>query len=238
MMNNRWKVFLSLATLTFLGLQLCTGPMILNVGKQGKQLYEQEKYDQAIAELKSTIEEHPKKAELRYYLGLAYLQKHDLDPALAAYENALGIKENPTMDSMYSSIMAERAAELRKAERYDEVPKWADQAIELDKKNKKAYYEKYMAKGLRLYYEGSKWELWDAIVAFGNASTAKPDEPMPYYYSAKSYLKKDEKDFENSIEQYNKALEHNPPREITSEIRSKLKDLKRRKKLYEDFWGN
>jgi len=238
MITDGWKILIPLGIIAFLSLQMCTGLKFAKVGERGKQLYEQGNYDQAVAELKLSISEYPENAELRYYLGLAYLRQGHMDSAMIAHEQAAEIKSDTGMDSVYSAVMADRAKKLRESEQYEAVHKWVDQAIKLDKRNKRAYYEKYMAKGLQLYYQGSKWELWDAIVAFGNASSARPDNPMPYYYSAKSYQKKDDKDFTNAIDQFNKALEHNPPDKISAEIKQELEDLKRRKKLYEDFWGN
>ena len=242
-MTNTIRFFSSILVtiIALLTVQYCGGPGGLtkkSVYKQGKQLYEQGKYTEAVAALEGKLEAYPENAMLRYYLGLAYLQQDKLEDAMSMHDEAAQIRGNTIMDSVYSSIMAHRATELREAEQYDAVPSWADSAIALDDKNKLAYYEKFMAKGLKLYYQGSKWELWDAVVAFGNATAVKPDRPMPYYYAAKSYIKKDDKDFENTITQYEKALERDPPPEIKSEITSALEELRRRKKLYEDFWGN
>ncbi|MCF7803214.1 MAG: tetratricopeptide repeat protein [Candidatus Marinimicrobia bacterium] len=242
MNTKRLVLSIIIAAVTMVTLQYCGSSGVVKkkapVYKQGKQLYDQAKYEQAVKQLEPKLEQHPDNAMLRYYLGLAYLQQDKLEKAMSVYEQAANIAENSRMDSVYSAIMAQQAEEYRKAEKYEAVPAWADSAITLDSKNKLAYYEKYMAKGLNLYHQGSKWELWDAIVAFGNATAALPERPMPYYYAAKSYSKKDDKDFENILGQYEKALERDPPPDIEQEINKAIEDLKRRKKLYEDFWGN
>ena len=215
--------------------QHCAGPQI---HEEGKNLYEQGKYGQAISVLKTKIEENPDNAMLRYYLGLAYLGKKDLTSALDAYHAAEKMSQNTRMDSVFSAKMAEQAREFRMEKEYNAVETWTEHALQLDKRNRLARYEKNLSKGMQLYFQGSKWELWDAIIAFGNASAIMPENPLPYYYSGKAYTKKDDKDFSNAIEQYEMALERNPPEKIKQDIKSELEELNRRKNLYEDFWGN
>jgi len=232
-----YKIGIVLAGLLLL--QNCAGPSkSTSYLKNGKSLYENGKYEQAINEFEAQLESHPESAQLRYYLGLAYGHTDQYGKAYELHQQAAKLDTNATMDSLYADLFAQYASSLSKDGKYDNAIGWADTATNIDNQNDLAYYTKYMSRGLNLYHHASKWELWDAIVAFGKASQFQPDNPLPYYYSAKSYQMKNDKDFDNAIDAYQKALERNPSPQISEEIKSNLKELKRRKKLYEDFWGN
>jgi len=220
-------------------LQYCAGPSkSTSYLKTGKNLYENGKYEQAITEFKNQLETHPESAQLHYYLGLSYGHTQQFGKAYDLHHQATKLDTNTTMDSMYADLFAQYASRLSKDGKYENAISWADTAIKIDNHNNLAYYTKYMSQGLKLYHHASKWELWDAIVAFGKAAQFEPENPLPYYYSAKSYQMKNDKDFDNAIDAYKKALERNPSPKINEEIENNLKELKRRKKLYEDFWGN
>ena len=224
--------------LTLAWLVQCGGPSkTASYLKPGKNLYEQGEYEKAITELKSRLEEHPESADLRYYLGLSYLETGEFEQALTQYFQAAKLDTNTRMDSIYASGFTGYAGQLKDEGQYKTAISWADTAINLDRQNSRAYYVKYMSRGLMMYEHADRWGLWDAIVVFGKAAQVQPDEPMPYYYTAKAYQKKNDKDFENAISAYEKALKRNPRPAIREEIESNLKELRRRKKLYEDFWG-
>ncbi len=235
------KVFqkFGLLTVILLLLQYCASPSkSMSYLNTGETLYENGKYEQAITEFQTQLKTHPESAQLHYYLGLAYLQTKQYNKAFELHQQAAKLDTNVTMDSLYADLFAKYARNLSDEGQYDNAISWADTAINIDDQNQTAYYTKYMSKGLKLYHHASKWKLWDAIVAFGKAAQFEPDNPLPYYYTAKSYQLKNDKDFDNAIDAYQKALDRNPSPKIADDIKSNLKELKRRKKLYEDFWGN
>jgi tetratricopeptide (TPR) repeat protein len=204
-----------------------------------KDLYESGEYAQAADTAEVLTQDYPDESKIFYYLGLAEFQLGNFDQGVEAYTEADTLAgENARMDSLYSTVLTEKAEQFNAEEDYELAMQWAKQALEFDPYNQTARYEYHMAEGKQLYFQGSKWELWDAIVAFGKAEHAKPNDPMPYYFAAKSYHKKDDQDFENIISSYEKALKSNPSPELKNEIQSELEELRRRKKLYEDFWGN
>ena len=217
----------------------CAGPSkSTSFLKQGKMLYEQGQYDQAITELKTELDSHPESADLKYYLGLSYLQTGNYSEAFDWYNQAVKLDTNLYVDSVYSTKLTQYAEQLKNKDKFDQSVAWADTAINFDQQNWRAYYVKYMSQGLKMYNHADRWGLWDAIVVFGKAAEMQDNEPMPYYYMAKSYQTKNDKDFDNIIEAYQKALDRDPKPAIRQEIEANLKELKRRKKLYEDFWGN
>lgn len=239
--NMQWFILIALAGFLFIQCATTTQPVTEDRAHHTivKKLYESGEFAVAVDTAEVLIEQYPEESKILYYLGLAEFQQGNFDQGLNAYTRADTITgENARMDSLYSVVLAEQAEQYNAEENYELTMKWAQQALEFDPYNQKARYEYHMAEGKQLYFQGSKWELWDAIVAFGKAEHALPENPMPYYFSAKSFHKKDDQDFENIISSYEKALAKNPPPELKKEIQSELEELRRRKKLYEDFWGN
>ena len=98
-------------------------------------------------------------------------------------------------------------------------------------------YYSYMSNGLYLYKKGSRWQIWDAIVEFGQAAEINPLSAEANYYQALGYLKKDDKDFDNIISFYEKALKLDVDGKFTSEIKKGLIKQRKRKKLLDEFWG-
>lgn len=240
---NRGIVLTLLLGIGLVVMYQCAGPMQRlqkeeRIPKKGIELYQQGEYERALTELRTALGSHPKAADLHYYKGLAHLHLDQLDSAMVAYDQGFQLEKHRQMDSTYAAIMAQRASVLVDTGRYDVAMTWAEQALEIHSENRLARYERFMAEGLKLYHTGSEWKLWDAIVAFGKAYQVMPDKPMPYYYTARCYHKKDDKDFAHIIPNYEKALERDPPPEIAQEIKKRLKEQRRRKKLYEDFWGD
>lgn len=202
-----------------------------------KSLYAQEEYQTVLDTVQTLEATFPEESMLYYYAGLAQLQLGDVQSGIKSYQDASAIQENAHMDSLYGAIMEKQASRLYRENHFQAANNLADQIITIDKTNRGAYYIRYMIKGRNLLDKGSKWQLWDAVVAFGNAAQMAPDDPMPHYYMAKAYYKKDDQDFDNIIEQYDKTLALNPPSNLVPGIKKELRDLQRRKKLYQDFWG-
>ncbi len=202
-----------------------------------KQLYEQGEYSQVIYHADSLLNESQGSPVLQYYLGLAYLKERSVDNAMDAYHTAADSQQNPDMDSAYAAELAQWAMQLYENNEYEAVLAVAQRAISIQETNTTAHYAKFMAEGRQLLEQGNRWELWDAIVAFGNAAELAPDKPMPHYYLAQAYRKKDDKDFTNIISECEAALRRDPPPGLREEIQKQLKEARRRKNLYEDFWG-
>lgn len=202
-----------------------------------KQLYGQGKYTQVIHHADSLLNADQGSPVLHYYLGLAYLKEGSVDNALDSYHTAADSQQNAYMDSAYAAELAHRAMQLYDHDEFEAVQARAQQAISIQDTNTTAHYAKFMAQGRQLLEQGNQWELWDAIVAFGNAAQLEPNNPMPHYYLARTYRKKDDKDFTNTISEYEKALQRDPPPDIRKEIEKQLTEARRRKELYEDFWG-
>ncbi len=110
------------------------------------------------------------------------------------------------------------------------------QVLKLDPRNAAARYQVAMDKGKQLYQQGSRTALWDALVAFGKAATVIDSLGEPHYWMARSYLKKDDMDFDLILEAYDRARTLYLPDSLRSEVEAERKTLLKRKATYEKFW--
>lgn len=120
---------------------------------------------------------------------------------------------------------------------YVTAKKLLDIAIANNRDDADIKYLSYMSNGLFLYKKGSKWQIWDAIVEFGKAAEIRSSSAEANYYLALGYLKKDDKDFENILSFYEKALELDTDNKFSAEIKKGLKKQRKRKKVLDEFWG-
>ncbi|NQV37109.1 MAG: hypothetical protein HQ509_03775 [Candidatus Marinimicrobia bacterium] len=119
---------------------------------------------------------------------------------------------------------------------YETAEAYLIKALEIDKTNIKAKYAYAMAKGHRLFKKGNKSQLWDAIEQFSKASYYRPDDGLSVYWSAKGYSKKDDSDYQNIIELYQKSIELGLPEELEADAKASLDKAKKEKEVLESFW--
>ena len=108
--------------------------------------------------------------------------------------------------------------------------------LKIDPKNPIANYHVLIQEGLKSHKKDYKNGQWDAIQSFSRASTYIDTLGEPYYWMGKAYEKKDEMDFELSLESYNRSLELYLTDDMRVEASRSIKALLKRKKTYEDFW--
>lgn len=179
--------------------------------------------------------------------GLAYRALGWYDSAKVCYERALSLQ--PLADSLQkvldfldaahvqSNLLTVKGKDLLKKKRYKRAMETLKQALEAKPDNQEAKYYYHLASGLYFYKRGGVKRLWDAIDHFGRASTLRPDEPEPRYYMAEAYLKKDDKDFENTIQAFEEVIRVAPGSSWAKKARKRIAELKKREKLLRDFWG-
>lgn len=127
--------------------------------------------------------------------------------------------------------------EFYKADNYYSAFKSFKYSSELNKENRDNEYYLNMAEGLYLYYKKGVESYWDAIIALGNAAVLKPERGEPHYLMGICYEKKDKNDFENTIREFQKALELEMTDDYKEKAAFRLKDQRERKKKLDSFWG-
>ena len=127
----------------------------------------------------------------------------------------------------------------RRAEKSGDISVAVDEykkVLKIDPKNKTARYELYVLEGLNLYKKGSKSALWDAIELFSKAASIDADSGVANYWIAKSYEKKDSKDFELIIEAYEKALTKKLPEDLRHDAKNAKDIAYKNKATLDRFW--
>ena len=112
-----------------------------------------------------------------------------------------------------------------------------EKALENEPDHYDAQYYHAMATGCILYNKGGKNDLWDAIEEFGRAMAIRPNAGEPHYYLALAYEKKDRRDFENVIQEYQNYLKKEPNGKFAEQARKKIKELTELRDRLKEFWG-
>ena len=127
----------------------------------------------------------------------------------------------------------------RRAESMGDISTAVDEyqkVLKIDPTNKTARYELLVLEGLTLYRKGSKSALWDAIELFSKAASIDIDSGVANYWIAKSYEKKDSKDFELIIEAYEQALTKKLPDDLRQEAEDAKNIAYKNKTTLDNFW--
>jgi len=127
----------------------------------------------------------------------------------------------------------------RRAESKGDISAAVDEyqkVLKIDPTNKTARYELLVLEGLNLYRKGSKSALWDAIELFAKAASIDMDSGVANYWIAKSYEKKDSKDFELIIEAYEQALIKKLPDDLRQDAEDAKNIAHKNKTTLNNFW--
>ena len=89
-------------------------------GNLGSMYCEQGKYSEAVPELETAISLKPDNPNLRVSLGQAYLNLNQPDKAVAAFDKAVEMAPSPTVWNNVAYQMAEKGANLDRAQQYAE----------------------------------------------------------------------------------------------------------------------
>ena len=89
-------------------------------GNLGSMYCEQSKYSEAVSELETAISLKPDNPNLRVSLGQAYLGLNQPDKAVAAFDKAVEMAPSPTIWNNVAYQMAEKGANLDRAQQYAE----------------------------------------------------------------------------------------------------------------------
>ena len=127
----------------------------------------------------------------------------------------------------------------RRAESMGDISTAIDEyqkVLKIDPTNKTARYELLVLEGLNLYKKGSKSALWDAIELFSKAASIDMENGEANYWIAKSYEKKDSKDFELIIEAYELALTKKLPDDLRQDAEDAKNIAYKNKTTLDSFW--
>ena len=111
-----------------------------------------------------------------------------------------------------------------------------NEALKLNNNNKQARYGLAMISGHRFFKKGSEAALWNALEQYSKAAFYEPTKGEAHYWIGRTYEKKDEGDFELTIEAYQNTLKGNLPTDRLTDAEQRLNAVLKRQKTYKDFW--
>jgi tetratricopeptide (TPR) repeat protein len=180
---------------------------------QGVKLFQEGKFDQAIASFEAVLKDKDDFAEGYYNLGMAYLRNGETDKALAAIKRAVELK--PGFLEAYfglGQIYVEKGD-------YQEAIGVFNKAIAAAPEAP----EPYLNLGI-LYFNNKQDDLAEAALL--KAAALKPAFPQPYYQLGLLYLRKDE--VEKSRQNFEKFLSLAPEAPEATAVREMLEKLEKR----------
>jgi len=168
---------------------------------------------------------------------------------LAEKDYKTALRENPALDSLKTRIAAidkrraqsknwtKKAEAALKRRKYLTAIQNPAQALRLKPDNERAQYLLHMAKGRYYCKRGKLSRIWDAIGEFGKAAALEPKNPEPHFYMAKAYYKKDKRDYDNTIREYQEVVNLAPRSALAKKARVQIKKLKKIRHVWKRFWG-
>ena len=170
--------------------------------------------------------------------NLKTLSETEPDVVVAKQDSLLALSKNKRPE--FVTILTTAHINIaRRAEKSGDMSVAVDEykkVLKIDPKNKTARYELLVLEGLNLYRKGSKSALWDAIELFSKAVSIDEGSGVANYWIAKSYEKKDSKDFELIIEAYEKALTKKLPEDLRQDAENAKNIAYKNKTTLDKFW--
>ena len=172
--------------------------------EEGNALYEQGKYDEAIAFYQSFLEKNPMAYQVRFNIGNCYREKNELDLAQQEFEAVL---EKASAEAGPEALKIQAKALAVIGELY---------VIKDDIEKARDFFAKSLARSpqdeILAYNVGeiffSNQKLDEALEYFNLAATIKPNWPDAYLKLGYVYLNKTE--YDKAKESFNKFLELDP----------------------------
>ncbi|MEC7935375.1 MAG: hypothetical protein VX922_04205 [Candidatus Neomarinimicrobiota bacterium] len=149
---------------------------------------------------------------------------------------ALSKERRPEFVAILSTAHINIARKAENSGNRETALKEYKKVLAIDPQNKTARYELLLLEGLTLYKKGSKPALWDAIEIFSKASMINQEDGVASYWIAKSYEKKDNKDFDLIIEAYEDSLSKALPEKLRQDAEVSKDTAYKKKKTFDNFW--
>jgi len=207
----------------------------------------QQNFGKAEIELKSILDMDSSNTTGLTKLGDLYFDKAFLNKAQLQYKKLINIIgpeesiENKLLEIKKRTSLAEKQYSRGKASfekyNYDAAVDQLEEALKNKADLIDAQYYLALAQGAILYTNGRKSDLWDAIEKFGKAMVLKPEAGEPHFYLALAYEKKDRREFDNAIQEYQLAIEKEPDGYFAKQCQRKIKELTELRDRLNKFWG-
>jgi len=167
------------------------------------------------------------------------LAEEDPELMVSMGDSLLSLPGNKNDTTLLNIIVGARlniAQSYIEDKKFDQALAETNKALGLSAKNKQAQYYSYLVEGHINFKHGSFWKLWDAIGLYIKATQVMPGRGEPYYWIARSYEKKDDRDFDSIIEAYEKALSVLREGPLKEDAKKRISRVMEEKRTFESFW--
>lgn len=179
---------------------------------EGAQLFQQGKYEEAIALFQKVIEKDPDNVEAHYNLALSLLRSGKQEEAIALLEKVKEMKPD-----MMETYLALGECYFNKGEN-DKAVSYFEKALEIDPNNAEVYYNVGI-----IHYKNDRTD--DAVKNFLASKSLDPEYAPTYYQLGLAYIKKGEMD--KAIQNLEMFLEKDPDSPQAPQVKSILESLKK-----------
>lgn len=214
---------------------------------KGDKLFANTDHNAAVTEFMEVLKLDSTNFQAYLKLGNCYENKRYLDRAKDYYIKAAKyspdsltvVKKLQFVDSLtiLADVNFKKGLKFYKRSKNNSAIKYLKKALQEKQDHKQAKYYSHMARGKIFYQKGNKKNCWNAIEQFGQAMILWPESAEPNYFLAKAYEKKDREEFDNAIQQYQKALDKDQDGPFARASKKKVKELTTRRDKLKKFWG-
>lgn len=187
--------------------------------EEGHKLYNEGKYEEAMASYKLFLRENPDAFEIHYVIGNCYKMLNKPDLAQTEYEKVIQ-ESNPDLSPSTTKIQAAASTELGniylERDSKEIALKYFIKSLEFNSQNETLAYNVG-----EMYFSSGKIE--EAIRYFTLASEVKPSWPDPYLKLGYAYLNKEQSS--KAKESFEKVLELDPDHPQANSIKEILERL-------------
>jgi len=179
---------------------------------EGVQLFQQGKYEEAIALFQKVIEKDPDNVDAHYSLALSLLRSGKQDEAIALLEKVKEMKPD-----MMETYLALGECYFNKGEN-DKAVSYFEKALEIEPNNAEVYYNLGI-----IHYKNDRTD--DAVKNFITSKSLDPGYAPTYYQLGLAYIKKGEMD--KAIQNLEMFLEKDPDSPQAPQVKNILESLKK-----------
>lgn len=188
--------------------------------EEGFELYEKEKYSEALEKFKAFLEENPTVTQIRVNIANCFRQLEQYPEALDEYQKVLDAieaeKGTLTGDTLAAGILADMGGIFINQEDLEKASEYFQRSIEVNPKDERLAFNV-----AEIYFNQGERE--KAIEAYSLAIQINPTWPRPYRQLGYAYLNKG--DYKAALDSFNKFLELAPDDPQTPTIRNLIPSI-------------
>ncbi len=192
----------------------------LDIIEKADNLYEEEKYDEAIQILEEYLQKNPEVYQIHFIIGDCYREKGNLDRAIEEYNKIIDRSKEEGQeigDEIIAKALSSIGECYLRKDDFETAQNYFEQSVDAYPDNEIVAYNVG-----EIYFSNLKIE--EAIDYFQLASQIKPSWSDPYYKLGYVYLNKG--DFQKALESFELFLKYESNTKRAAEVQNIIEYLK------------